>query len=404
MTTPDDQNPQNPPGPNAAQPAQPSTVIGDESQNTAPNPAPPTGAEPAPLSPPAQVTPLPAETTPPVEPAMAPPETTPPVAADMAPPETTPAPDNASPVDAAQPPLVLGQKKKRLTLKTHQPDRPQGPIRSAHKAITTPGAERAKSSGLAALGLAGYQSGQKPADPGPDMLGAAQRTAPAQAAATQAAGSHANAAEQAAQTAAYGQTSWPPGPAPDGADEATRAAYAVAAQEMLAGEAVAKELAGTAAIARAQDVPTLLNRLLETYSDLGAVFIQLVAAAVEQGKAAAGQTGALGAMMGQPGAQAPAAAAQAAPAGGSIAVQVTASTPVTAHALLYGAVSDAPAGTEMLRTGGGANLPAPVIAPGPVVHITVQPDAAPGVYNGFILSAKDSAPAGTITLTIPEPN
>jgi len=391
MTILDDQNPQTPPGPNTAQPAQPSTVIGDESQNAAPNPAPPTGAEPAPPSPPTQVTPPPAETTPPAEPA-------------MAPPTTTPEPDKASSVDAAQPPLVLGQKKKRLTLKTHQPERPQGPIRSAHKAITTPAAERAKSSGLAALGLAGYQPGQKAADPGHDMLDAARQPASAQSGATQAAGKEANAAEQAAQTAAYGPTSWPPGPAPDGADEATRAAYAVAAQEMLAGEAVAKELAGTAAVARAQDVPTLLNRLLETYSDLGAVFIQLVAAAVEQGKAAAGQTGALGAMMGQPGAQAAAAPAQAAPAGGSIAVQVTASTPVTAHALLYGPVSDAPEGTEMLRSGGGANLPAPIIAPGPVVHITVQADAAPGVYNGFILSAKDGAPAGTITLTIPEPN
>ena len=225
--------------------------------------------------------------------------------------------------------------------------------------------DMAKTAGLAALGLDNFNAGQRAFSPGADPL--ADGLQPKVAA-------------------------WDAGPLPDDADETTRAAYNVANQQFQAGEAVAKELAQTAMMARAQDVPTLLNRLLETYSDLGSVGVQLIGAALAQAQSAP-QTAAQSA--------APAAASpQTAP---SIAVEVTASCSVTARALLFAPLGASPRALTPVRVGGEGALPPPEVKPGPVVHITVPEGTAAGEYHGIILAEADGAPAGTVTIKIAAP-
>lgn len=235
------------------------------------------------------------------------------------------------------------------------------PIRNIWGLFKAYRGDATNSVGLAALGLDQFNANTRSADPGADPTSAPQPQAPA----------------------------WKPAPLPDDADEVTRAAYAVANQQFQAGEAVAKELAQTAMMARAQDVPTLLNRLLETYSDLGSVFIQLIGAAMarEQAQpqpAAHSQTG-------------PQAGPQTSP---TIAVEVTAAGPVTARALLFAPLGATPVALPMTRIGGDGVFPAPEIKVGPVIHITVPQDAAPGEYHGIILADTGGAPAGTATVTI----
>lgn len=239
------------------------------------------------------------------------------------------------------------------------------PIRNIWGLFKAYRGEAPSTASLAALGLDQFNAAAnaKRADPGADPMAAAPPLTPA----------------------------WKPAPLPDDADEATRAAYAVANQQFQAGEAVAKELAQTAAMARAQDVPTLLNRLLETYSDLGSVFVQLVGAAMAQAQSAP-QAGAT-----------PAAPASAPQTSSAISVEITASSPVSARALLYAPLGAAPAALPMTRIGGDGVLPAPVVNVGPVIHITIPQDAAPGEYHGIILADEGGAPAGTATVTIASP-
>ncbi len=237
------------------------------------------------------------------------------------------------------------------------------PIRNIWGLFRAYRGDAASMAGLAALDLDQFNANARPADPGADPATAARPSAPA----------------------------WKPAPLSDDADEATRAAYNVANQQFQAGEAVAKELAQTAMLARAQDVPTLLNRLLETYSDLGSVFVQLIGAALAREQAQPQSTP-------QAGAEAP--APQTSPA---IAVEVTAACPVTARALLYAPLGAAPLALQMVRIGGEGLLPAPEIRPGPVIHVTIPQYAAPGEYHGVILAEAGGAPAGTATVTIPAP-
>ena len=239
------------------------------------------------------------------------------------------------------------------------------PYRNIWGAFKTYRGELENAAGLAALGLDKFNLQGKTADPGANPMGAAP-TRPA-------------------------EPSWRPAPLPNDADEATRAAYAVAIQQMQAGEDVAKELAQTALVARAQDVPTLLNRLLETYSDLGSVFIQLIGAALAKDQAAQSQPAAT-----------PASAAPGGPA--SMAVEVTASCPVTARALLYAPLGEAPQVLPLVRTGGDGTVPAPTITAGPVIQVTVPADAASGEYHGIILATEGGHPAGTVTLRINSPS
>lgn len=229
------------------------------------------------------------------------------------------------------------------------------PIRNIWGLFKAYRGDATNSVGLAALGLDQFNANTRSADPGADPT-----SAPA----------------------------WKPAPLPDDADEATRAAYAVANQQFQAGEAVAKELAQTAMMARAQDVPTLLNRLLETYSDLGSVFIQLIGAAMAREQAqpqSAPQTQA---------------GRQNSP---TIAVEVTAACPVTARALLFAPLGATPVALPMTRIGGDGMLPAPEVKVGPVIHITVPQDAAPGEYHSIILADTGGAPAGTATVIIAAP-
>lgn len=237
------------------------------------------------------------------------------------------------------------------------------PIRNIWGLFKAHRGEALNTAGLAALGLDQFNTNAQRADPGANPMAAAPPETPA----------------------------WKPAPLPDDADEATRAAYAVANQQFQAGEAVAKELAQTAAMARAQDVPTLLNRLLETYSDLGAVFIQLVGAAVAQAQSA------------PQAATGPAAPATAPQAPSAISVEITASSPVSARALLYAPLGAAPTALPMTRIGGDGVLPAPEVKVGPVIHITIPADATPGEYHGIILADANGAPAGTATVTIAAP-
>ncbi len=277
-------------------------------------------------------------------------------------PEDQPPPTGAAPDQQSSRPMGVAPDDGRMTLEELVRIMPLRNIWGLFKGYS---GDAGATSGLAALGLDQFNANARSADPGGGATTAARP--PAQP--------------------------WKPAPLPDDADEATRAAYNVANQQFEAGEAVARELAQTAMMARAQDVPTLLNRLLETYSDLGSVFIQLIGAAMmrEQAKqqsAPPPQTASQGA------------AAQTGPA---IAVEITASCPVKARALLYAPLGAAPLALQMVRIGGDGVLPAPEVKPGPVIHITIPQDAAPGEYHGIILSDAAGAPAGTATVTIAAP-
>lgn len=276
-------------------------------------------------------------------------------------PEDPPPPGSAASDQHSSPPLGVAPDDGRLTLDDLARNLPIRNIWGLFKAYQ---GDMASTAGLAALGLDQFNANARAADPGADPMAPPQPTAP----------------------------SWKPAPLPDDADEATRAAYAVANQQFEAGEAVAKELAQTAMMARAQDVPTLLNRLLETYSDLGSVFIQLIGAAIAREQAHS-----------QSPTQSPAqphAGLQTSPA---IAVEVTAAFPVTARALLYAPLGAAPIALPMSRIGGDGVLAAPVVKAGPVIHITVPQDTAPGEYHGIILADAGGAPAGVATVTIAAP-
>ncbi len=277
-------------------------------------------------------------------------------------PEDTPPPSGAAPDQSSDRPLGVAPDDGRMTLEELARTLP---IRNIWGLFKAHRGEALNTSGLAALGLDQFSASAsaRQADPGANPMAAAPPQSPA----------------------------WKPAPLPDDADEATRAAYAVANQQFQAGEAVAKELARTAAMARAQDVPTLLNRLLETYSDLGSVFIQLVGAAMAQAQTA-------------PQAEtAPAAPATAPQTSSAISIEITASSPVSARALLYAPLGAAPVALPMTRIGGDGVLAAPEVKVGPVIHITVPQDAAPGEYHGIILADADGAPAGTATVTIAAP-
>ena len=275
-------------------------------------------------------------------------------------PEDTPPPSGAGTDHPSDRPLGVAPDDGRMTLEDLARTLP---IRNIWGLFKAQGGDTLNTAGLAALGLDQFNANAQRVDPGANPMAQAPPQAPA----------------------------WKPAPLPDDADEATRAAYAVANQQFQAGEAVAKELAQTAAMARAQDVPTLLNRLLETYSDLGAVFIQLFGAAMAQAQSA------------PQAATTPAAPAAAPQASSAISVEITAASPVSARALLYAPLGAAPTALPMTRIGGDGALPAPEIKVGPVIHITVPENAAPGEYHGIILADADGAPAGTVTVTIASP-
>lgn len=191
---------------------------------------------------------------------------------------------------------------------------------------------------------------------------------------------------------------WKPAPLPDGADEATKAAYAVATQQMLAGHGVAHELAQTAALARAQDVPTLMNRLLETYSDLGSVFVQLLTAAIARDFGAQAKAAA------KPDASAAEAAPPAAASPAALAVVIQAASPVEASADLHAPLTAAAVASGLTRLGGTETIAAPTLMDdGAKIRIIVGADAVPGDYYGVILASEGGAIVGNASVKVLAP-
>ncbi|MEM7523225.1 MAG: hypothetical protein AAF360_05605 [Pseudomonadota bacterium] len=180
---------------------------------------------------------------------------------------------------------------------------------------------------------------------------------------------------------------WRPGPLWDTAAESVKAAYDVIGAQIKEGEEAASRLNGGHGGVGAKTVPKALNRLVQTYSDLGAVWMELLGAVLDREAKGASA--------------APAARAETG-AGGVIAVEVTASSSVTARARLYrepaGALTALP-----LRCAGDPSkeIAAVSVATGGVLRVSVDPGQAPGDYHGVVLEDGADEPIGSITVKIP---
>lgn len=181
---------------------------------------------------------------------------------------------------------------------------------------------------------------------------------------------------------------WAPGPLWSGVSESVKAGYDVINRQISEGQAVAAQFSGQGsdAGAGARNVPELLNRLVRTYSDMGAVWVDLLSAALERETATAAQ---------------PAAPTAAAPPTSGVAVEVIAAQRVMARARLYRAVSgDLSALT--LRTAGkdAAEVSGVQVLPGPVVQIDIPSGTPAGIYHGILLEEGAEEPAGSVSVTI----
>ena len=168
---------------------------------------------------------------------------------------------------------------------------------------------------------------------------------------------------------------------------AVRAAYGVVNDHIQSGYREAERLSQSSGPIEGKKLTRILNRLVQTYSDLGAQWVDLFMATAESrgdgvGTATAGAASHAGAP--------------------SIAVEVSTVRPVTARALLY-----RPAGGELSvwplrRDGGGSEITDIAIAPGPVVTMTLGQGIAAGLYRGIIVEEGVEEPAGSVIVTVEE--
>lgn len=178
---------------------------------------------------------------------------------------------------------------------------------------------------------------------------------------------------------------WAAGPLWDTAADSVKAAYNVIGQQIREGEQAASLLNKGLAGQGVKTLPKALNRLMQTYSDLGAVWMELLGAVLEREGAAAPQ---------------PAAAPAAPTGGGAASVEVTASQPVTARARL----DRRPVGALIVHPLRSASDPSleikGVSAEGTVLKVEVPAGQPAGTYHGMVLEDGVEEPAGALTVKI----
>ena len=168
--------------------------------------------------------------------------------------------------------------------------------------------------------------------------------------------------------------------------DAVRAAYGVVNEQIKAGYEEAAKLNTDGIAPSGRNISRILNRLVQTYSDLGTQWVDLIMATAESREKADQNT-------------------RPAPAGDlSIAVEVTTARPAKARALLYRAPSGSLSVWPLRRDGGGAEITDVGVAPGPSVTLQIDADAEPGLYRGIIVEEGAEEPAGSIILNILEPD
>lgn len=166
--------------------------------------------------------------------------------------------------------------------------------------------------------------------------------------------------------------------------EAVRAAYGVVNEQIRAGYEEAARIGGDGDGPRGRKLTQILNRLVQTYTDLGTQWIDLVLATAENRERQPGSSAGAPAMSDEM----------------SLAVELTTGRPARARALLYRPVIGALRAWPLQREGGAGEITAVGIAPGPVLKIEVSADTEPGLYRGIVIEDGVEEPAGSIILTI----
>ncbi len=164
--------------------------------------------------------------------------------------------------------------------------------------------------------------------------------------------------------------------------DAVRAAYGVVNEQIKAGYEEATKLNADGIAPTGRNITKILNRLLQTYSDLGTQWVDLIRATAENREKAA------------------AAPATAPDRELSIAVELTTSRPAKARALLYRSTTGALSIWPLRRDGGDGDIADVTIAPGPVATIEISPSARPGLYRGIIIEDGAEEPAGSVILNV----
>lgn len=164
--------------------------------------------------------------------------------------------------------------------------------------------------------------------------------------------------------------------------EAVRAAYGVVNEQIRAGYEEATRLSTDKDALRGRKLTQILSRLVQTYSDLGSQWVDLVLATAEDRK--------------DQGAAAPAAA----PGDMSLAVELTTVRRARARGLLYRPVVGALRAWPLRREGGSDEITAVGVAPGPTLTIEIGADCAPGLYRGIVVEEGVDEPAGSIIVTV----
>lgn len=174
------------------------------------------------------------------------------------------------------------------------------------------------------------------------------------------------------------------GPLWNNAFDAVRSAYGVVNEQIREGYEEAARLSQGDDAPKGNKLTAIVNRLVQTYSDLGTQWVDLIRAT-----AAEREVG-------------PAPASSAPPADMSLAVELTTARRARARALLY-----RPAQAEMTvwplrQQGGDAEIAGVTVEPGPVVAIEIAADTPPGLYRGIVIEDGVEDPVGSVIVTVIE--
>lgn len=167
--------------------------------------------------------------------------------------------------------------------------------------------------------------------------------------------------------------------------EAVRSAYSVVNEQILAGyQEAGRQSTGDGAPIEKR-LTKIVNRLVQTYSDLGTQWVDLVLATAEgrdvKSEAQTAQTP-------QPSAEM------------SVAVELKTGRLAKARALLYRPVHAGLSVWPLRKDGGGAEISEVTIAPGPTVTIEIDESALPGLYRGILIEDGVEEPAGSVIVTV----
>lgn len=204
-----------------------------------------------------------------------------------------------------------------------------------------------------------------------------------------------HAGDHATGTVGTGQGGWTPGPLWAGAGESVQAGYRVLEQQIREGQAAAQTFSNGAAFGGASGagMQPLLNRLMQSYSDLGSVWMELLRTATA--------SAAPGPQPAAPEAAASAPASAPAPVNPGIAVELTAACRATVRARLYRPVSGALQALPLRGVGPeAAEITGVGIAAGPCVKLDIPTGTPPGQYHGLLLEEGTEEPAGSVSVTV----